>query len=112
MWVDLVMPVVVSSRSWSMLLCSSSMRVHHRHPYLPCRATNESSCTTSSLIVSSFRSHTAKAQTATRSSAGVDVSRETFMSVEVEPEAAEALFGDHIEQARSFTAALAAQGEE
>ncbi|MGP6169833.1 16S rRNA (guanine(527)-N(7))-methyltransferase RsmG [Microbacterium sp. A204] len=34
------------------------------------------------------------------------------MTVEVEPEAAHALFGDRIELARSFTAALAAQGEE
>lgn len=34
------------------------------------------------------------------------------MSVEIEPGAAAALFGDRIDVARSFTAALAAQGEE
>lgn len=50
-------------------------------------------------------------QTATRSSAVPDVSRETT-GVEAEPASASVLFGQRVELARRFTAALAEQGEE
>mgnify|MGYP001426010733 CR=1 FL=1 len=41
-----------------------------------------------------------------------DVSRETSQEVEAEPAAAAAIFGDRIDLARAFTAALAEHGEE
>lgn len=41
-----------------------------------------------------------------------DVSRETSLEVEAEPAAAAAIFGDRIDLARAFTAALAEHGEE
>jgi 16S rRNA (guanine(527)-N(7))-methyltransferase GidB len=41
-----------------------------------------------------------------------DVSRETSQEVEAEPAAAAAIFGDRIDVARAFTAALAEHGEE
>lgn len=59
-----------------------------------------------------------RAQIVIRFSAVVDVSRETsstgdvVSSVEVEPDVAAELFGDRIEVARQFTAALAEHGEE
>ncbi len=52
-----------------------------------------------------------RARTGTPSSVVADVSRETS-GVEPEPDAAASVFGDRIELARQFTAALADQGEE
>lgn len=52
-----------------------------------------------------------RVRTATRSFVVADVSRETVGGVEPEPSAAALIFGDRLELARSFTAALAEQGE-